>query len=322
MSKNLFYLGGTALIVLAAGLGVIWLLNQPGESSNHPPESVEVAPRPGSLQFTLSTHGSSQAVWDPEDPSYARRFEKNVEGHFDFPFENPSQENAELGFLVTTCDCLTLEVALIPADEWRRYDEEIQKDPKNAKPKASWVWQKLARHEKEGIVIPPGGKGLVRVAFKGRRSAGHRLTIQPTLWHQPQGRMAERGFEKLIVPAVVSEPVEFAPATQTLMVGEKAEFVFWSTTRTELNLSVEPTTANPGLQFQWNRLTKEELSALKTVKTSPIDPFALSAYRLEVMRDAQTRDKQQSGGRFQFSVPVLLDGEKLPIDPPIISGTN
>ncbi|MBI3412259.1 MAG: hypothetical protein HY040_28340 [Planctomycetes bacterium] len=342
-SKSLRYAVAIgSLVAVVAGLA--WVTQQlPGwRSPKRDPAGTPVSRALNILKFSLSNEGVNLAVWeskhaDPKERGFPRPFEKGVLGHFDFPFENPSDQNAELGFLQSTCGCLGVEVALVPAAEWAPYEEAIRNDPLKANAGAAWDWKKLEEHKTQGIVVPPGGKGFIRVAWRGRKEPGESLNIQPTIWVQPQGKMAERAFEKLLVPVFMSASVEFSPPKANAGVlgvrdTGQAKFLFWSFTRPDLNLTLDENLRNPLLKLNLKRLTAEEMTEMrerikrltpeefkrKQSEGEVFPPIAVAAYWLEATVHEQVKGKQLDQGLSHFYLPVLLDGDKLPTEPPMV----
>lgn len=340
-SKSLRYaLAISSLVAVVAGLA--WVTQQLPSGSKRSPGAAPIPRASNILKFSLSNEGKNLAVWeskdaDPKERGFSRPFEKGVLGHFDFPFQNPTDQTAELGFLLSTCGCLGIEVALVPAAEWAPYEEAIRNDPLKAKAGAAWDWRKLEVHDTQGIVVPPGANGFIRVSWRGRKEHGDGLNIQPTLWIQPQGNMKERAFEQLIVPVVMSAPVEFTPRkvnAGVLGVRDRgqAKFLFWSFTRPDLNLTLDEDFRNPLLKLDLRRLTADEMKGMTelTKRMTPEEfkakqsegevfpPIAVAAYWLHVTVHEQAKGKQLDQGLSHFYLPVLLDGEKLPTEPPMV----
>src|SRR5439155_22305834 len=84
----------------------------------------------------------TKAKWDKNDEDYALELETGAEGHFDFPFENTTDQLAEMGLRRTSCDCTSLEVTIVSESEWQSYAKEINDNPLTAKAGA-WTWQKI-----------------------------------------------------------------------------------------------------------------------------------------------------------------------------------
>ena len=144
-------------------------------------------------------------IWDPEDEEYAQEMEKGKEGHFDFPFENTLNQPAEVGFFKPDCDCSVVDICLLPAVEWERYRQEILKNPLTAQA-GNWEWHKVATSDINGFEVPAETKGLVRLAWHGRREAGQRLRLAVTAWNQPLANVGRRFSDRLEVPTLVAHP--------------------------------------------------------------------------------------------------------------------
>lgn len=303
-------LAGVSLILIVGAL--TWVVHfMPGKQA---PE-VEPLTAKNIVRFSLSIDGQNTAVWDKKYPSYARSFEVETEGFFDFPFHNATDQVAELGFLKTSCGCSSAEFTLVPEPEWSRYENEIINDPWNAKPGASWTWQKLIVHPSDGKIIPPGGKGFVRVAWNGRKEAGARLNLNIEMWIQPQGRPRERAIEKLQVPVILGLPIVYYPSNVDIgSLGTKekgrAEFHLWSNTRRDVKLSLSPKSVDPSFEVELIPFSDDELKQHQVGK-APTDPHLLSGYRMVVTVHEQVGGKQLDQGAFAYAPVLLLNGEPM-----------
>src|SRR5207302_3602255 len=123
------------------------------------------------------------AKWDKDDDSYALEMEQGGEGHYDFPFENVTDQPAEIGLRSVECDCTSVLACVVPAEAWRRYREAIDQNPLAAKAN-DWHWEKLNISESKGYEVPPRAKGFIRLSWHGRKAAGSRLSLGCEVWDQ------------------------------------------------------------------------------------------------------------------------------------------
>ena len=265
----------------------------------------------------------TRAVWDKDDEDYALEIERGKEGHFDFPFENLTGQPAEIGLLKTSCDCTHLDVCLVSDSEWQQHRQEMLQNPLAAQD-GNWTWEKVTASETKGFEVPAFGKGLVRVAWNGRKSPGERLKLSVQVWHQPKGAVRERNFDTLEVPIQMAAPLVYTPAR--LNVGNLgprdnfvAEFTLWSSTRDELDLKWGDG-SGPLFAYDGRALTPEECRALeKKLRAERENTRVRKAYRLQVNIREQAAGKQMDQGAFQHTLSLNVDGEK--IVGPQISGT-
>src|SRR5262249_6505096 len=96
----------------------------------------------------------------------------------------------------------------------------------------------------------------------------------------------------------------------------RADFIIWSTTREDLNVSIpEKAKTNPLFVYELRRVTKEELAR------QPPQAYVLAGYQLTITVHEQAGGKQLDQGAFYHHVPLLLDGEPLYGVAPIVRGS-
>lgn len=184
----------------------------------------------------------NQPLWDPKAPAYVLEYERGEMGHCDFPFENPTDVEGELGLLRSSCDCSSILVAFPSTQSWEDHVALLRKDQSVMLPLDDWTWTTMKEDSHYGIPLPARAKGVLRVTWKGRKAPGERLNLMPSIWHQPKGDMKQRLITDLLVPIVMVHPVMVYPPKVdlgTLGIGESRQghFLAWSATRDDLELS-------------------------------------------------------------------------------------
>jgi hypothetical protein len=249
------------LFVLIVG-GLAWLVQYLPNWRKKPPTAAALERQ---LVFL-----ETQAKWDPADPDYYMEFEREQPGHYDFAFENPTQVPAELGLIKPSCDCASVQVALLSDSEWSTW-QEIQRKrrpaelPEDAATR-DFSWQGLQSNDKVGVVAPGGSRGLVRVTWKSRKSEGQSLRLSVDLWAQPQGQFRQRkGLRletrsKLVGPALFTSPSLPVGALAPGGIAKKDIF-FWSATRKKLKFEI--LNNNPLIVWQVVPLDVDECLALQ-----------------------------------------------------------
>ncbi len=315
-----YLLLGAALVLVVGAIAWVtqWMPNW--RSTNVTPPPPPKNDKAAGMRFLFT-----QAMWD-KDPEYLREYEKDVHGHYDFPFGNFSDQPQELGLLRSNCDCASVDVTLQPEEEVRRYVEALAKDPIGAKA-PDWTWQTLARDEYKGIVVPPQSKGLVRINWKGRKEAGQRLNLSSKMWYQPKGVMRAREFADLEVPIVMAHPAQFYPARANVGVlgpadTATAEFFVWSATRDALDMSIPAKAADPLISVDTRPLKGKEIEDLQAdlKKSVQINTRIRVAYLVKVTVREQIAGKQLPQGPLYVAVPLQPDGEPFSSGSPLIIG--
>jgi hypothetical protein len=301
-----------AVLILVVGV-IAWITqfmpNWRSRKDNQPSVAV-TSSAPKALRFALK-----KAVWDPEDEAYALEAERGHDGHFDFPFENVAGQTAEIGLIERKCDCSHLDVCLLPAAEWERYREEIQKNPMTAKP-GEWTFTKVAESDTKGFEVPAGAKGLVRLAWQGRKGPGSRLNLGVKVWHQPLGNLGQRDFDDLEVPIMMAAPLMYIPprvdvGTLVARASAEAEFTLWSATRPSFELEWGDS-LDPRFGYAKKLLSPEECRDLeKKLRKEGGNTRVRKAYRFQVTVREQADGKQLDQGPFHHDVTFVLDDDKL-----------
>jgi hypothetical protein len=212
-------------------------------------------------------------IWDPTDPNgpnYPGEFESETSGSYAFWFENKQPEPVEVGLEYKSCNCTQVDVAILTAEEARRYkqadivQQELQVQAALTGPagpggvvqlinfalngndgRGGFLgrgphWQRLnpKRTPEESVVVEPGGGGLVRMAWDGKPGREDLLLLKAELWMQPPGQRKARQITKppltalvSFVPTVRVEPRQIEIKDWDGAGRGQAEFTVWSSTR-------------------------------------------------------------------------------------------
>jgi hypothetical protein len=306
------------VFVTAVGIATYLKMNSASSGGKTGPVPGPAAKPAALIKFPVTT-----AKWDPEDDKYALEQEKGQEGHFDFPFENDTNQEAELGLLRRSCDCSHLEVCVVSTSEWERYCQEIKKHPVTAMA-GDWTWRKITENELQGMNVPAGAKGFVRVGWNGRKEAGQPLRLGIEVWHQPKGKMRERDFSRLDVSVMIAPPILFSPPRASVgTLGPRdsatAEFMLYSSTRSAPDLKIGD--EDPLFVSRLAPFTPEETKQLeKKLRKGEDSTRIKSAFHLKVsVREQAEGGRQMDQGPFYRPVTLVLDDEK--INGPVVSGS-
>ncbi len=267
---------------------------------------------------------------------YAAEFEvvssdgRRSPGHYDFEFQNDPSGPAELGVKAMTCQCSSVKVALLDAAGWQAYQKyQASKDAITRAREdgpADIRWTDLKQSETEGVTVPAGGRGLVRLFWSGNKHEPERLRLTLTVWVQPQGKPEARAHTNLSAEAAYVKPVQFEPEELNVKVipprgsSHPADIVCWSSTR---DIDVRVREPDPCFAFQvlaqdgaqCEALTREFRARGKPVRVK-------SAARIRVVVHEQKDGKQLDLGSFIHAVPVTVraNNEALPARQPTVRG--
>jgi hypothetical protein len=284
------------------------------------------------------------ALWDVNDPGYAKEVERGEPCHYDYAFDNAMAATVELGLFQTSCDCSYVELALLSDSEWASW-QEIEKKRRRGEPPddaatRAFSWQTMTRSEKTGIAVPAKARGLVRVAWKSRKSEGNQLRLGIDLWTRPEDQPHLRKALRLETPSVVVGPALFTNAT--LSAGTLAawgssqrQVYIWSATRPQLQFEI--LNNNPLIVWKAVPLSSDECRLLERAvrgkekkagdmappaRPKENDPFDIPpgmqyntrvrcAQRLTVTVYEQKGGRQLEQGPFQETLSIRLDGQLL-----------
>jgi hypothetical protein len=326
-SKSTFSRYVLPVVLFMAVVGVIAWLTQYMPTWHEQAQVKQGEPATDEVVKFSRARGAWELDEKGEDTGYTREFERGVEGRYYFPFKNVLKKTAELGLMRVSCDCTYAEIALLPAAVWSRIDDDLKEKP--------WLqphfdqepaWQKITPSELEGVAIPPEGRGIARITWKGKKSTGEQLRILLTMWSQPEKDLSGRKFELIGVPVLMANPVMSDPAKQTVGVlgpGDigKAEFTLWSATRDPGELDLGVANTDPLFHSELKPLDDAACKSLqeKLVKNKILTKVR-AAYALTVTVSEQKDGKQMDQGPFVRTVPIILDQLPDPAGGPQVTG--
>lgn len=290
------------LLVLVIG-GIAWVTQympaaKKPDTTNQPAQSEEL----------LIKFDEVRSIWDPDDKEYARETESTVAGHYDFPFENPTDETVLLGALDVSCTCSQVEAALVPADQKGKPDFD----------KLSWrPLEAPGRFDvKKTIEVPPKGRGAIRVGWKEGKLKDSLSRLHVALGMQvkvrPEAGQVQR-LETVVrsVPAVMLDPLQLRIGEVAARGTARAEFILWSATRPSVDLRIKPDGEDSLVDVELTELPKEELAEVRTKLKPTYNTRPKAAWRAEVTVYEQKDGRQLPQGPFRRELQITADGEKL-----------
>lgn len=319
---------GFTLIVAA----ITWVVVNSSRKTEEAPKkatpsasSTDFSDRPSALKFLRpkSTAGV-KAVWDLERPDYAKEFEMGNEGFYDFPFVNPSTVPVILGFEKSSCDCSQLKGAVL-AESAAKVEElaDLKKNLLYPTGELKWTPLPVSTKDSDAIEIPPGGAGVARVYWNGRKEAGSSLNINIRVWMHPKGKPEERSLESLVVPILMAPAVEFGMQKLSLGsigVGGSASGTFsaWSATRdaSQFTVEVDPSRKDPLVDVRVTPLDAAGIAELETrLVAAKRNTNIAAGYRIDVTVYEQKDGKQLEQGPFSRNLPLVVKSTNPTEDP-------
>ncbi len=320
-SLTRWIVSAVALVVVVGG--VTWVSQNLTSADRRPqPVPVPIPDKQADLRFLFT-----KSVWDIDDPTYLKELESGVEGHYDFPFLNPGSDPVTLGFGKTSCDCTSIKVVVLEPGEAAKIEKLHAANPTEFPVDPAWNWTMMTVSEKEGVQIPPGGGGGVRVLWDGRKGGhGSMPNVRPKMWMQPAGKPDQRTFATLEFVFKVADPVIFQPtrvSVGVIVVGgqERGISYAYSSTRKDLDLQVDPAKDDPLFEIKFKKFEPAELKAFEAkIADEKKGTRLLSAYRVETTVRTQKDDKLLDMGHFRRDLPILLGGHPFPLNAPVVVG--
>jgi hypothetical protein len=325
------------LAIFMAAVAGFTFVSQYGGGGRGGPKN-ETAPPPETLPLEFV---QTKTAWDPLDPSYVPEFEnqdgkpKYRVGHYHFLFRNKQEVPVELGFTHKSCSCAKATLCMLTTDEAealtgplgpRDYPGPLGfggslhlmnrgfggDDAVSYYLQRPVEWTTLTeKYKDEGIMVPPGGVGLIRLAWDGAQRESINLRLNLYLWAQLREQPKTRRPLTLEGLVIFARPVRTFPNRLTLedWVGDvaRSEFYCWSATRPSFDLSVEPN--DKCIEAKAERLGADECRALEDLmnkdenrgqgKTQKASKRVASAYRIRVTVYRRKGDHQLEQGHFQ-----------------------
>ncbi len=311
----------TALIFVVVVGAVTWVVQympnyRSAERKSTPITKNDNAPK------ELVAFNRATATWDANDPDYVKEYERGSRGHYDFFVESKVDEALEFGLFRTSCDCTSLEFALLPRAEWDRLTQEQAATPGKALDFTA-TWTKLEPGETKLASLPAASQAVVRITWNGKKESGSRLRLGVEVFAQPNGEISRRVFQRLEVPVVMAMHMMFEPSRLYFgplapMDKQVGDFTVWSATRDRLDVRCvdKDEKVHPNFEFETRPLSTLELQQLQaSLKEKKNLSRVLSATRVKVTVHEQRNGSFLHQGVYQQSVYM-----KLPEDEEITPG--
>lgn len=269
----------------------------------------------------------------PLRPPYRLEMEKGQFGHYDFTFFNIGKEDAELGLQKKGCDCSEVKICVLPR-------ETVEKHFQDELAQGNWIgppdtgdafpWRDLPVSKTEGVVIPAGKGGLIRLTWQARKEPGQDLRLGLKVWAQPKGRVLQRKLYDLNALVSVVHPVRFLP--MELDIGNlddrrpsaETSVLAWSPTRADFELSFPGIGPKSCLEIEAQLIPKEEYGkmASRLLNKASINTRILKAYKIRVVVHERRNGNQLDVGPIYNELPIraVSGGEMLQIKAPLLKG--
>ncbi len=327
-SRNpaLRYLVALALLVAIVG-GIAWVTQyMPGW---RPPQPT---PPPPVKAKKMLAFVREVAQWgdkkDDEDKHFdSKDYEPGTTGHYDFLLQNISDQDVDVVFFATSCDCTTVKVSSLPADEWERLKKEHAEKPSVPLAYAKeprWLSLPVKKPGEERQRFKPGEHGAIRVEWTARDLPGTKVPIGPIIAYQAAANPEQEGAQMLFVPARIVRPLQIYPSRldfMTLTSGQfaKKDFLVWSSTRDTLDFTLTPDPPDPLFVIDRDEkpIPKSEWPArqLELKAKGSIETQIRCAYRVTVTVHESKGGRQLDQGTFFRQWAFALDGRMNPDAP-------
>jgi hypothetical protein len=191
------------LVVLVAGIGAIaWVAQQlPGRGAKNAPVDSK-----GGLPRDVPTF--THYEWSDKSRGHAVEYEINTNGFHDFPFENLSNKDIEVGVVETNCQCAKVEMCVFKNQQRATYEAAVKENKEDIVTQFDWVQMPADKELKQSIMIPAAGAGVVRVFWRGKTEPVNQ-GIEVTLWSRAAGTGQDRAKITLGVSLWYVLPVLF-----------------------------------------------------------------------------------------------------------------
>jgi hypothetical protein len=317
-----------ALFVVLVG-GIAWVsqyLPSWKERKQPPP------PTESPVRFTRVTTSE-------ESPNYYREFEYGVEGHLDYLFQNTSDKAVELGALWKQCSCSRLDIGLLtPAEARPLLELDKQGSPDKLLQARAGLerltaglegrWKAMNLSEDEGVNVPAGGAGVLRIIWRRRVAEQEVFEIKAIVWARPAGTALSERLALPIKPRVsLVPPVRLYPDKADVgklyaKSSETKKFLYWSATRDK----VEVTPADdpdPLVKCEVLPLRPDEFEgAQKRLEIAGHHTRIRSGCWVRVTLHEEKDGKQLDMGALvrPVKVRVKADGEAMEVANPVLIG--
>jgi hypothetical protein len=309
------------VVVMMVAIGAVaWVIQfQPGKEGGR---NTIVAPTSFNQNEALSWR-QSIADWDPETPEakdkHLEEFEIHQPGHFDFEFENATDNELEMGVNHVTCTCQSVEMALFASDYALAAYRKLRKEKGPMIEPTDMTWKKVEvdKGMRASYVIPAKAKGLLRVSWRAKTEP-ELLSMEIQHWSRPAGGAHDRNFQKFPIRAQYVNPVRFdlqKPDLGWLSATQSREISIncWSSSR---NIDVKAVDGDKRIQVDVHNLNKEECEELNKflVSTLSLDTKVRSGARLKVKIHEEKDGKTLDMGLLNKALPIVCYSDGKPIE--------
>jgi hypothetical protein len=260
-----------------------------------------------------------QALWDADDKNYVKEFEPEMPGHYDYSFRNNTGGTVELGLFHSSCDCASIEVYLLAEEQMSAW-LTAKKAGKAASLENAIPLKKV--DHRNGIDIPAGSAGVVRVNWKSRKAVGEYLRLSIRLWAQPKGKSTDRGYvdletRSMLVPPVVFDREELSLGTLAPGGVAEAECTWWSATRTKADLKAQDD--DPLVTWVITPFSRAQCDKLEEqLRKRKINTRIQLAGKLQVKVVEAKGKHQLEQGPFNRLAPLALEEQPLTLRPRLV----
>lgn len=127
-----------------------------------------------------------------------------MRGHYDFLMESKTDDPLDLGLNQVSCDCTSMEFALLPRNEWERLVQEQAENPAKCFSTPAVHLGVPHDNDKKPVPVPGGSQGVVRMNWSGKKDSGSRLRLGVMVYVQPKGDVSRRNFYRLETPVMMA----------------------------------------------------------------------------------------------------------------------
>jgi hypothetical protein len=192
------------LVVFVVGIAVIAWVAQ--ELPSWRAKTPAIEGKGGEARDMLSFR---QEVWNNESRGYVAEYEVDTSGFHDFPFENKTGKDLDVGIADTNCQCAKVQICVLDAKQRSAYEKAVMEGkPDAADDQITWVKQAADKELKQSIAVPAEAAGILRVFWKGKSEpANQGITV--TVWSRAAGTGRERSIKVLALGITYVGPVLF-----------------------------------------------------------------------------------------------------------------
>jgi hypothetical protein len=309
------------------------------------PAAAKDSPVPLELRRVASPDIPLAALWEPkflqrqaaaskqgELVEYRLEFEPEDSGYFDYVFVNESDGPAEIGLEKQSCTCSQVRICVRPTDEAKKHslqnlERSDWRNIPSEQAEAGYGWKDVTVDQQNGIEVPAGHSGLVRMIWHGDRIKDKEAHLELKLWTQPKGETRNRRTFRLGASLVRAQPLNFLPEQVDLDEIQEnrpvqGEFLCWSGTRKAFQIDFPENDVNPCLQCRASPLSPDACAALTMeLLKKKINSRVLAGYKVTVtVADKKDNKQLDNMGLWLKQLPMTADlqGPMQPVTGPIL----